>query len=350
MRRWLVILLLLAAAPILAAEDPREAAARRAHLYMTAQQGQAMSEQEAAAAEAHLAEHPNDLETRHKLLGYYKTHLGPDTVERKGAQILWFIRNRPEDPILATAYADLVMPTDQKTWDVARVAWEEQIEAQPKNARVMVNAAKMAMRKDRDMVTNLLLRARELEPDNPEWARRLAGVYEFRTFYEGRLSDHKLAYGAWQDVYKLVGEEERLRMLPKIAMIALNATAYEDARDWADKAMASVEVLSPRNLHGEAIYAANNVYGRLALRAGDIEAAKKFLLASAKTPGSIKLNNYGPNLRLAHLLALEGERETVIQFLNACAGFWKTGHDQIDEWIGVLKEGDNPDFGGNLKI
>jgi tetratricopeptide (TPR) repeat protein len=346
----LIAVLLLFAAPVLAAQDPREASAKRARLYMTAQQGQAMTEQEAAAAEAHVAENPTDLETRHKLLGYYKVHMSEAMVERKSDQVLWFIRNRPEDPILATAYADLQMPLEYKTWELAKAAWEEQIEAMPKNPRVLTNAARMAMRKEREMVTDLLQRACDLEPDNPEWKRRLAGVYEFRGFIENRLDDHKLAYVAWKDVYKLVGEQERLRMLPKMAMVSLRATEYDEAKEWADKAMASVEVLAPRNLHGEAINAAHNVYGRLALLADDIEGAKRHLLASAETPGSMRLNNYGPNLRLAQLLAVRGQRETVIEFLNACSVFWVAGRGEIEEWIRVLKDGDTPDFGGNLRL
>lgn len=355
--RWVIVVSLLVAAAAGAAEAPQapqapadEALAARNHVYLMANQGQAMTLQEVAAAEAHVAENPTDVDTRYKLLGFYKTHTGASVVETKRAHLSWMIKNRPEDAILATPYGDVMMPLEQDTYELCRRLWDEQIAAHPKSATILSNAARFEMRKDRERVTELLSRARALEPANPKWTRSLAGVYEFRVLQESRDSDRKMVYETYSDLYKMVDEDERLQLLPKMAMVSFNAEVYDEATAWAAKALASVEKLKPRNLHGEAINSAHTVYGLSALRAGDIEAAKRHLLASAQTPGSMRLNNFGPNLKLAQLLAMEGQRDTVIEFLNACSTFWVTGRGQIEEWVQVLKEGDTPDFGQNLRL
>ena len=114
-------------------------------------------------------------------------------------------------------------------------------------------------------------------------------------------------------------------MLPKMAMLAFGARSYDESKTWAAKALASVETLEPKNMHGEAINAAHTVYGRLALLEGDIEAAKRHLLASAQTPGSMRLNNFGPNLRLAELLAKLSPVDLVL-----VEGFKRDAHQKIE--------------------
>lgn len=51
--------------------------------------------------------------------------------------------------------------------------------------------------------------------------------------------------------------------------------------------------------YGNAIHDGHMVLGRVALRRGDIEAAKRELLEAGKTPESPQLNSLGPNRSLA---------------------------------------------------
>jgi len=58
------------------------------------------------------------------------------------------------------------------------------------------------------------------------------------------------------------------------------------------------------------------VLGRLALRDGNIAAAKAFLLEAGKSTGSPQMNSFGPNLSLAKDLLQKGEKEVVIKTIH----------------------------------
>ena len=363
MRRWLLVapLWLALSATATAQEAPAapadgspkvDVAASEAamRIFRTTREGAAMDQAAAAAVLAGLTETPDDIDARYRLLGYYKDKLNAKVFAARREQILWFVNHRPDDPILATVWVDVTMPLERETYEKAMQAFSEKIKEPPKNARILGNASRFAMRKDRDAVTDLLERAREIEPQNPEWARKLAGVYQYRAFTQGHPMFHEQAYRGWLDVHDLVDGEERLRLLPKIAVSALNAGLADEARRWAQASLDSVEALKARRLHGDAVNVGHTVLGRLAFADGDVDAAIAHLRASAKTPGSLQLNTFGPNLKLAEQISQAGHRDVVIEYLQACAEFWVGGRDRIEEWVGVLREGDTPFFGNNLKI
>lgn len=99
---------------------------------------------------------------------------------------------------------------------------------------------------------------------------------------------------------------------------------------------------------GNAIHKGNLVLGRVALRAGDTEGAKKFLLEAGKTPGSPHLNSFGPNMTLAKELLEKGESAAVLEYFQLCSTFWEMGREKLREWSGLVKKGVVPDFGANL--
>jgi len=74
--------------------------------------------------------------------------------------------------------------------------------------------------------------------------------------------------------------------------------------------------------YGNKIYDNHTKLGRVALRKGNLDEAKKQLLLAGHTPGSPQLNSYGPDFTLARELAEEGEYDTVIVFLDLVARFW----------------------------
>lgn len=356
--RWIVIMAVLFAAPVWAETPPNPATAKidrevsdaKIRIHTLTLEGRSLTREQVNAAEAHLDENPEDLDTRYKLLGAYHGRMNANVHQAKAKHIYWLIENRPEDMVFSTAFADLNASLEKETYDRAVVLWDEQIEAHPENARILVNASRFSMRKDRERVSELLVRARKLEPENPEWARRLAGVLQYRAFFVDNKQSHVTAYAAWMDVYELVDADQQLQLYPQLAKTALNAGHFEEAESWATKALASVEQLEPQGRHGEAINVAHNVLGRLALDAGKLDEAKKHLLESAVTPGSPTLSMVGPNLKLAELLSQQGHHEVVAEYLQACKGFWRRGTERIDKWVAMLEEGDTPYFGENLKL
>jgi hypothetical protein len=95
---------------------------------------------------------------------------------------------------------------------------------------------------------------------------------------------------------------------------------------------------------GQAIYYGNQVLGRLSLRAGDVESAKKYFAASVETRGCPNINTFGPNMLLARELLQAGERDAVLAFLERCRVFLKFGGPSIDSWGAAIGSGRRPDF------
>jgi len=100
--------------------------------------------------------------------------------------------------------------------------------------------------------------------------------------------------------------------------------------------------------YGNAIHLANTLLGRIALREGDVTAAKRYLIASGQTRGSPQLNTFGPNMRLANELLRAGERGVVLEYFKHCSKFWASEFSRLNQWEKDICEGRRPRFGPNL--
>ncbi len=331
-----------------------ESSEMKIRIHTMASEGRTLYPATADLLEKKLVENPNDLDSRLKLLGYYKGKMNEKLFKLRSTHVLWFIENDPSGAIFGTAYVQVDRRFEDETYAAAMTLWNEQIQKQPENTRILSNAARFALRNDREMAVKFLTRAKEIDPQSPEWARRLAGVYELTAFF-GRSKPgspvRHAVYEEWKLVHSLTTDATELqRQYPKLALTAMWAQDFDAAREWATKALASVESLKKSNFHGEAVHDGNAVLGRLALRDGDVEEAKRRLLAAGDTIGSPTLNTFGPNMILAERLAAEGQRETVIAYLEKCKKYWVSHRERIAEWIQILKEGDTPSFGNNRLI
>jgi len=107
--------------------------------------------------------------------------------------------------------------------------------------------------------------------------------------------------------------KDRWNALPGLSKAAVKAGMIAKAESYA------TELLSMTRQHrrdwnsGNAIHDSNMVLGLVALRKGDREQAKQYLLEAGKTPGSPQLNSFGPNVTLAMELLRSGEREAVLE-------------------------------------
>lgn len=151
-------------------------------------------------------------------------------------------------------------------------------------------------------------------------------------------------------------QEKEFKTLKKQLFYMLSdlaETAYA-AEDAVKAGTCATELLNQANLYtknwnyGNAIHCGNIVLGRLELKLGNIEKAKKCLLQAGKTPGSPQLDSFGPNMALAKELLEKGENEAVLEYLRVCINFWKDGSKYIESWVSAIKKGKIPDFGANL--
>jgi hypothetical protein len=138
--------------------------------------------------------------------------------------------------------------------------------------------------------------------------------------------------------------EERFYGLEYLAREALTAQRLDQASAFATELL-ELAPRYPRNWNcGNAIHHGNTVLGRVALARGDVQEARRRLLASAETTGSPQLNSFGPSMALAESLLERGEIAIVLQYLERCKRFWKLGHDFLETWEADVTAGHMPQF------
>lgn len=129
----------------------------------------------------------------------------------------------------------------------------------------------------------------------------------------------------------------RPRTLPYLAMVAFEAGEFNKAEQYARQTL-----LEPSDSY-DSVHAGNIVLGLLALRNDDVTGAGDYLLAAARTKGSMILDRWGPNLALANALLGKGRNEVVLEYLQLCKSF-VTKNPKLDDWIATLKGGRAPDL------
>ncbi len=142
--------------------------------------------------------------------------------------------------------------------------------------------------------------------------------------------------------------EKEFYQLTIMAPNDLAAGETDNAKEYAEKLLKQAEAFKKNWNYGNAVHTANIFLGQIALKSGDVDEAKHFLLEAGKTPGSPQLNSFGPDMSLAKNLLEKHERETVIEYFEFCAKFWKSGGERLDKWKTAVLDKKSPDFGPNL--
>lgn len=144
-------------------------------------------------------------------------------------------------------------------------------------------------------------------------------------------------------------EEERFYYLGDAAKKAFDNGDYSSAKAYAEELFTIMHKYKVNWNYGNAIQDSNVVLGRLALREGRIEDAKRHLIEAGKSPGSCSMKSFGPNVSLAKDLLEKGEKDTVIEYFKLCKNFWEMHRDRLDDWIALVQAGRMPHFGANLR-
>ena len=146
-----------------------------------------------------------------------------------------------------------------------------------------------------------------------------------------------------------------------IAFLSLEAGRNLAAiKSKAQHKLAEVQATNPW-YDGDAVYAANETLGRVALREGDTAAARDYLRAASRVTGSPALNSFGPDFLLARELLVHGtpaDRDAVVAFLDDVAKFWANPDQEkyqpyredkirrrqdIENWKELIRAGKIPD-------
>jgi len=151
-----------------------------------------------------------------------------------------------------------------------------------------------------------------------------------------------------QELSVAATDEDRFYALDDAAKESFVVGKVEDARKYATELLAFAPKFESNWNYGNAIQDGNLVLGRIAVRDGQIEEAKQYLLAAGKSKGSPQMDSFGPNMSLAKDLLEKGERDTVLQYFELCRKFWTMDYGKLDDWRQEVKAGKIPDFGANL--
>lgn len=143
-------------------------------------------------------------------------------------------------------------------------------------------------------------------------------------------------------------EEERFVHLGRAAKELFDEGKLDEARRCAEELSSITHKHTDSWNYGNAIQDANVVLGRIAVREGNLGAAKAHLSEAGKSPGSPQMNSFGPNVSLAKDLLEKGEKDAVIAYFEACKKFWEMDRGRLDDWIALARAGRMPDFGANL--
>ena len=143
-------------------------------------------------------------------------------------------------------------------------------------------------------------------------------------------------------------ESERFYALPDAGLSAFELGHDAEAEAYARELLALASRYRQVWNYGNALHDGHVILGRLALQAGNREAAIQHLSAAAQTPGSPQLNSFGPNMTLVRDLLLAGEEGAVLRYFDRVETFWQMDRGRLDEWRAAIDAGDMPDFGSNL--
>ena len=317
--------------------------------------GSSTTQDEAALLESQLAESPEDLSARARLVGYYhgQQFLSDAARAKHVAHVLWLIRNAPKANLLAIPEALIQKALAAEGYAKGKDAWSSHLENDPNNLTILKHAAHFFRLDDRQLAIQIFKRAQSLDRENPDWAEQLGQLHRLHSL-ESMLRDGARdpeadgrALAQFELAYELSDELRRGYLLTDLGTSAFHAGKIEKAAAYAEQILK--EIVEDWN-YGNRIHYGNLILGRIALLEGNIEEAKSRLVAAGETPGSPQLNSFGPDMTLASELLKRGEAEIVLEYLSLCLDFWELGYGDLEDWIARIENGETPDFRGNLRF
>ena len=316
--------------------------------------GDDLSENEIIVLQAKADSDPNDVESRLQLLGYYSSRSISKKDLRKPHQQLavWFIRNYPSSAAAGDHASQIMGSMNPIGYVRAREVWLEQTNAYEGDVAILMNAADFFLQDDREEAEKLLKKAQALDPDNTDVTSKLAQVYQLSGMVSGILGNSS-SKSREQNEKAMTQYERALKQTkaePLTSQLVINVakTAFKLGQSYKTKKFAD-RLLKNHSNDGDAVHAGNTLLGLVALKAGEIDAANKYLIESGKTKGSPVLGSFGPSMALANALLEKGQKESVLEYLELCKKFWNPPFaNKLEQWKAAIDSGVTPDFGVNV--
>jgi hypothetical protein len=315
-------------------------------------EGMKLSVEDAQQLEETLKHRPDDLSIRAKLLGYYSSrHQRSEWIDGiREREVLWLIEHHPEARLAGLPYAQFDANSNPSAYEEGAKLWKRQIAIHTNEPPVLRNAANYFLLSDHPLAKDLFKKCAVVDPWNPEWHNMLGALYSVE-FTGKKSSEARISAAAalheYERAYALTANEYKSYLLDDMTRCAFAADETNRAKMYAEQSLQAAQLGKEDWNRGNEIFFGNMVLGRLALKAGDVEQAKHYLIEAGKTPGSPQLNSFGPNMTLAKELLEKGQTEVVLEYFDLCGKFWRY-QPRLTEWTAAVKQGGIPDFGANL--
>jgi tetratricopeptide (TPR) repeat protein len=311
--------------------------------------GRALTLPEATKYESLIHKGLNQLSLRFLLLGFYGTiRFSLEDYQREWKRhLLWLITNSP-DLEIHKGFGHLDPQQDAGTFVRAKDFWMERVEKNPGNVQIIEQAVDFFGSSDFEKTEGLLTTAKELEPSNAKWHRKLGELFMLKVI--NKTGDQQKEIGMqsiahFEEALRKSCEDQARRYLRSLlSQVALKVGELEKARSYATQILH--EPYDPEDaLDKRCRHVADTILGIIELRAGNNEAAKSYLQAA----GQLVADTCPPVLSLAREMLAVGEWKAVADYLRVCAPFLNRNAHEAEQWIYDIEHGKAPNFGPNLE-
>ncbi len=310
-----------------------------------------LDEPQARALESHLRSHPDDVAARTRLLVWHAQAAldSPQHALEASLHVLHLIAHAPHAEVLATPFG---VPPDEGAAAHAGQLWRANVEAMPRDAKVLAHAARFFSQLDRPFAEQLRYRLQLVDP--AFWAA-------FPLDYPLHVNEPQ-ERRPLEELERVVAEAEtpceRLEALAELVEVAFGAARTEPAararaEEGAHMLLAlcnDPDVIAHPPGPGDAMHLAHLVLGHAALDAEELPAAKRHLRSAVEVPSTPRLESFGPDMSLAARLLERGERAAVLDLLERARSLWKMGGARLSAWEEELRAGGRPTFVGQTRL
>ena len=287
-------------------------------------------------------------EGRARLIGYYSRQGWRDKTAKAalGRHMIWYITNRPESGVLQDAAVRVFPSHNLPAYVQAKKLWLEHLEASPNNLLIRANAAEMLLFGDRELCIDILKEGEKQDPENGEWAQRLARCYSLRgssLSLKARQQETLLELESLERAYRLLPERKGRFVLEKLGRVSYLAGDREGALKYAELMVKPGEgpFYQERLIHF-----GHTIFGLVALDENDLDKAKAHLLESVTLRDQKFVRLPNPDYRLARRLVGLRELDSVREFIEKLTPYLTMRQDRKGEWLDCVEQGLVPNFEG----
>ncbi len=315
------------------------------HWGMQALSGARISKDEAGQLEERLALNSLDYSARATLLGYYSSGQAKSKVAilNRIKHILWVIEHVPECDLGKTPYLHISKSEHLEHYLKEKELLLMQCERFKTNAVVLADLACVFSHEEPEVALQFLREAHSIA--GQEQRHRIAFWLSRDLHRLGRLNNDRAslaqAVAFMQEVVAARTPDRRFDYRFWLANMAFDSEQFDLAEQVCR------EMLADNSENSQAAHVAHIVLGSIALNSRDIPSAVEHLLLAGRVHRSPRLCSYGPMMKLAQNLLVEGQRDQVIQYLTDCKKFWDMGKRKLPKWIREIKEGKSPILQGD---